>query len=96
MPKTIALHSTDNPVARLLKQNGYKVVDFNHPLTNIDAALHAGYRPDMADHLSHAAHLPDITLGRSYDDSPLTINITGKSPNQVLSELAGHLRHKEN
>lgn len=99
MSKTIILHSIDGPVASHLRQCGYEVIDIHQAQRQgIQAAaiLRAGYRPDSA--VLGTCDFADRTIGCiDHQDisQPLTINVTGHSPQQVQALLESHLQHQE-
>lgn len=98
MAKTIILHSQDGPVAKHLRQCGYQVLDsYQAQRQGVQAAavLLTGYRPDTS--LFSTSDCADQSIGcdQQSANQPLTINITGHTPQQVQSVLESRLRHQE-
>ncbi len=99
MPKVIALQSRIEPLAQLLRDRGYKVIDMyqaHHQRAQVDAYLYTNYHPDsfMDYNGLHAA--ADISLGSNTDfqEHPTTfmLNITDLPAEQILSTLEHRLR----
>lgn len=96
MSKILALQSPNGTLAKYLSDCGYKIVGYDslcRPGIKVDAVLCTGYHPDMVTSPSSLTERVDISLGNirhNFDDdhsSPMNVNITGMSPNQVSETL---------
>lgn len=100
MPKVIAIQAHKGALAKYLADHGYKVVDLQtaySPGVKIDAILRTGYHPDITTSHSCMYDTADISLdGIRVDNhshpAPVTINVTGMGPDQVLEILRHRLQ----
>lgn len=90
MPKVIAMQYPYGALGNLLRQNGYVVVDKTIS-QNADAYIFTAYHPDRTFY-NTPAHISTGSQVNSFNsESTLEINITGLSPDKVLSILQREL-----
>lgn len=102
MSKIVALQSYNQSLASFLSHHGYTVIDLptaHYPGQEVDAILLAGYRPDMVTSHTSLTETAHITLGNISHEidshpAPVTLNITGLTPAEILTALQYRLRRQ--
>ena len=99
MSKILALQYPAAKLARLLAEQGYKIISLQEARqhrAHVDAILYFGHRPDTLTDCQETADFADVSLGAvAAADAAIDavmLNISGMNAEQVAAELEYRLR----